>query len=83
MSEYPLVTLSGAVIVQPAVTTDTFKIVQVAENPDEMWVNAFVSGATQNSWVCVLNAENYFPEWTDQTIIDAVTAWAEETFPPA
>ena len=83
MSEYPIVTLQNEVEVQAAITTNTFKILQVLENPDEMWVNAFVSGAPQNLWVSVLNPENYTHEWTDQTVVDAVTLWAETNFPPA
>ena len=83
MSDYPLVILPNEVEVQPAVNTNTFKVVQVAENPDEMWVNAFVSGPPQNVWVSVLTPENYFPNWTNDDVSAAVTAWAEITFPPA
>jgi len=81
MSDYPLVILPNEVEVQPAVNTNTFKVVQVAENPDEMWVNAFVSGAPQNVWVSVLTPENYFPDWTDDDVVNAVAAWAENTYP--
>jgi len=83
MSDYPLVILPNEVEVQPAVNTNTFRIIQVAENPDEMWVNAFVAGAPQNAWVSVLTPENYFSNWTDDDVVNAVTAWAEITFPPA
>lgn len=83
MSDYPYVTLPNPVEVQPAVNTDSFKVLQVAENPDEMWVNAFVSGAPQNVWVSVLTPENYTPNWTNDTVIEAVTLWAETTFPPS
>jgi hypothetical protein len=83
MADYPTVTLPHEVIVQPATVTNTFNIIQIAENPNEMWVNAFVSGAPQSVWVPVLNKDNYFADWTDQTVIDAVIAWAESAFPPA
>ncbi len=83
MSDYPIVTLPNEVEVQAAVNTNTFKIIQVAENPDEMWVNAFVAGAPQNVWVSVLTPETYTPDWTDETVIAAVTFWAQTTFPPA
>lgn len=83
MSDYPLVTISFDVEVQPAINTNTFRIIQIAENPDEMWVNAFVAGAPQNTWVSVLTPENYVPDWTDETVIEAVTLWAETTFPPS
>jgi hypothetical protein len=81
MSDYPLVILPNEVEVQPAVNTNTFRVIQVAENPDEMWVNAFVSGAPQNVWVSVLTPENYFPDWTDDDVVNAVAAWAENTYP--
>ena len=83
MSDYPIITLPNEVEVQAAVNTNTFKIIQVAENPDEMWVNAFVSGAPQNVWVSVLTPETYTADWTDDTVIAAVTLWAQTTFPPA
>lgn len=83
MSDYPIVTLPNEVEVQAAVNTNTFKIIQVAENPDEMWVNAFVAGAPQNTWVSVLTPETYTPDWTDETVVEAVTLWAETTFPPS
>ncbi len=51
--------------------------------PDEMWVNAFVAGAPQNTWVSVLTPETYTADWTDDTVIAAVTLWAQTTFPPA
>jgi hypothetical protein len=81
MSDYPLVILPNEVEVQAAVNTNTFRVIQVAENPDEMWVNAFVSGAPQNVWVSVLTPENYFPDWTDDDVVNAVAAWAENTYP--
>ena len=83
MSDYPLVTISFDVEVQPAINTNTFRIIQIAENPDEMWVNAFVAGAPQNTWVSVLTPETYTPDWTDETVVEAVTIWAETTFPPS
>ena len=83
MSDYPIVTLPNEVEVQAAVNTNTFKIIQVAENPDEMWVNAFVAGAPQNVWVSVLTPETYTPDWTDETVVESVTLWAETTFPPS
>lgn len=83
MSDYPIVKLDFEVEVQSAINTDTFKVLNVAENPDEKWLNAFVAGAPQNTWVSVLTPETYTPNWTDQTITDAVKAWAETNFPPS
>lgn len=83
MSDYPLVILPNEVEVQPAVNTNTFRVIQVAENPDEMWVNAFVSGAPQSVWVSVLTPETYFSNWTNDDVSAAVAAWAEATYPPA
>lgn len=83
MSDYPVIKISAAVEVQPPITTDTFHVLSVAENPDEKWVNVFVSGAAQNVWVNVLNSENYFPNWTDEDVEIAVNNWALSTFPLA
>ena len=83
MPEYPIVLLPNEVIVQPAATTNEFRIIQIVENPGEMWVNAFVSIASENMWVPVLTGDNYFSEWTDETVTDAVKAWAETQFHPA
>ena len=83
MSDYPVIKISAAVEVQPPIITDTFRVISVAENPDEKWVNVFVSGAAQNVWVNVLNSENYFPNWTDEDVEIAVNNWALSTFPLA
>ena len=83
MSDYPVIKLKTAVEIQSAINNDTFKVLSIAENPDEKWVSAFVSGGTQNVWVPILTAENYTPDWSDDTVIDAITEWAMNTFPPA
>jgi hypothetical protein len=83
MSDYPNIILPNSVEVQPAINTDIFKIIQVAENPEEQWVNAYVAGGPQNVWVPVLTPENYHADWNDDTVVEAVTIWAEATFPPS
>jgi hypothetical protein len=83
MPEYPVISLNNEIVIQPATTTDTFRIIQIVENPGEMWVHAFVSIASEQVWVTVLDGDTYFTDWTDETVTDAVTAWAEANFHPA
>jgi len=83
MSDYPTIILPNSVEVQPAINTDTFRVLQVAENPDEKWINAYVSGGPQNVWVSVLTPETYHADWSDETISEAVILWAEATYPPS
>jgi hypothetical protein len=82
MADYPIVTLPNDVILQPATTTDTFRIVQITENPGEMWVSALVAVGLQIEKVEILDGDSYFSDWTDQTVVDAVVAWAESKFTP-
>jgi len=80
MQKYPDVVLSKSVIVQPAVTSTTFHVIQVAENPSEKWVNAFVSDGVRQIWIPILSEENYYPDWDDLDVTNAITDYVSNNY---
>ena len=81
--EYPDVTLLYPVEVQPPVNVDVMSVIQIAENPSEETVNAFISTGTGQIWVSILTPETYKTDWTDADVISAIQKWASETYPKA
>jgi hypothetical protein len=80
MSKYPDVILSDPVIVQSAITTTSFHVVQVAENPDEQWVDAFVFDGVNKIWVRVLNSDTYYPDWSDVDVINGISSYVTQNY---
>ena len=80
MQKYPDVVLSNPVIVQPAVTSTTFHVIQIAENPSEKWVNAFVSDGVRQIWIPILSEENYHPDWNDSDVINAIADYVSSNY---
>lgn len=78
--KYPDIILKSAVIVQPAITADSIHVVQIAENPDEKWVNAFVSDGVKQFWVSILNSDTYFSEWSDVDVMSGVLNYVSENY---
>ena len=81
--EYPVVTLSYPVEVQPPVNVDAMTVIQIAECPSEETVNAFIDTGSGQKWVSILTPETYKTDWTDEDVISAIQKWASETYPKA
>ena len=80
MQKYPDVVLSNPVIVQSAATSTTFHVIQIAENPSEKWVNAFVSDGARQIWIPILSEENYHPDWNDSDVINAIADYVSSNY---
>jgi len=80
MQKYPDVVLSKPVIVQPAVASTTFRVIQISENPSEKWVNAFVSDGVRQIWIPILSEENYYPDWNDLDVTNAITDYVSNNY---
>jgi len=80
MQKYPDVVLSNPVIVQPPVTSTTFHVIQIAENPSEKWVNAFVSDGVRQIWIPILSEENYYPDWNDSDVTNAIADYVSSNY---
>jgi hypothetical protein len=66
--------------VQPAITSSIFHVVQIAENPTEQWVNAFVSDGVQQFWITILDSSTYHPDWNDQDITNSILAYISKNY---
>jgi hypothetical protein len=80
MQKYPDVVLNNPVIVQPAVVSSVFHVIQIAENPNEKWVNAFVSDGVRQIWIPILTEENYFSDWNDVDVTNAITDYVLKNY---
>lgn len=80
MQKYPDVVLSKPVIVQPAVTSTTFHVIQIAENPNEKWVNAFVSDGVRQIWIPILTEDSYYSDWNDLDVTNAITDYVSNNY---
>jgi hypothetical protein len=83
MSRYPDVVLSRPVIVQPAITSAIFRVIQVAENPQERWVNAFISDGAKDFWITVSTPESYVSSWNDGDVTNAILDYVSRNCTPA
>jgi hypothetical protein len=80
MQKYPDVVLNNPVIVQPAVVSSVFHVIQIAENPNEKWLNAFVSDGVRQIWIPILTEENYFSDWNDVDVTNAITDYVLKNY---
>jgi len=80
MQKYPDVVLNNTVIVQPAVVSSVFHVIQIAENPNEKWLNAFVSDGVRQIWIPILTEENYFSDWNDVDVTNAITDYVLKNY---
>lgn len=83
MSEYPLIILDCPIEWRAAINTDRFRVLHVAEELESQSVTAFIECPTENIWITIMTAENYDPEWSDETVVHAVQAWMMSNYPPA
>jgi len=80
MQKYPDVVLNNPVIVQPAVVSSVFHVIQIAENPNEKWLNAFVFDGVRQIWIPILTEENYFSDWNDVDVTNAITDYVLKNY---
>jgi hypothetical protein len=80
---YPTVNLNTPLEVQAPINVSSFKVLQVAENPQDHTVQAFIDFGAGTTWVSILNPNNYKVDWNDTDVTSAIQAWADSSFPPA
>jgi hypothetical protein len=83
MPQYPDVVLNAPVIAQPAITTTTFHVIQVTENPEQKEVSVFVSDGVRTFWVTILNSETYHSDWTDTDVTNGILSYVSQNYTPA
>lgn len=76
--KYPEVILSAPYVGQTAYEASVVQIMQVADDVNAKTVNAFCQLGLNPSfkyWVPVMTAENYDPDWNNDTVVKAVTEY--------
>lgn len=76
--KYPEVVLAAPYVGQTAYEASVVQILQVADDVDAKTVNAFCQLGTNPSfkyWVTAMTAENYDPDWNNDTVVKAVQAY--------
>lgn len=85
---YPIINLSGSLLIQPIATTNQIEILQAVDDPVAQTVKALVK-ISQNpyahNWYTVWSGPSYVAigNWTDQDLQDAVVAIVTAEYPPA
>lgn len=84
---YPVIDLTGSLLIQPIATTNHLEILQAVDDPVGKTVKALVK-ISQNpyahNWYTVWSGASYdaIGNWTDQDLADAVTAIVVAEYPP-
>lgn len=77
---YPEIKLDQLVLTQNAITTDTFTVLEISENPDAKTLKAFVKGAPQMFWIEIFDHTTYHSEWTDGEVMNILKTKLIEKF---
>lgn len=86
MASYPDITLPNPVILQQQVTSNSYRITDVTDNPVDKTVTArVIVGENAISFFTVWSGESYdnIGQWTDDQLQDSVTAFVLATYPSA
>jgi hypothetical protein len=84
---YPVINLTGSLLIQPAATTNQIEILQAVDDPVGQTVKSLVKISTNpyaHNWYTVWSGASYVAigNWTDQDLQDAVTALVTAEYPP-
>lgn len=83
---YPVVQLTGSLLLQGPVTASSFQILQAIDDPVAKTVNALVQVGPKgsNNWYYVWAGTTYdaIGNWTDQELADAVQEQVVHQYPP-
>lgn len=85
---YPVIVLTGSLLIQPAATSNQLEILQAVDDPVGQTVKALVKVSTNpyaHNWYTVWSGASYVAigNWTDQELQDAVVAIVTAEYPPA
>lgn len=84
---YPVINLTGSLLIQPAATTNQIEILQAVDDPVGQTVKSLVKISTNpyaHNWYTVWSGASYVAigNWTDQDLQDAVVAIVTAEYPP-
>ena len=73
-STYPIIQLPESVVVVQEVSVDTVTVVRVIEelNEPKVYAEYLVANDPYPKTCVVLDGSNYFPEWDDATVSEAI-----------
>lgn len=85
---YPVINLTGSLLIQPAATSNQLEILQAVDDPVGQTVKALVKISQSpyaHNWYTVWSGPTYVAigNWTDQDLQDAVVAIVTAEYPPA